>query len=141
MTADGDNLAPPGAPSAKRILVVEEGLLFAEVVCDLLLDQGMIPVGPAPRVDSALCLVAATPIDAAILDIQLGHEMSFDVARAPRGRGIPFLFLTGSMHRIVPADFRAVPLLQKPCEAVEIVAALHLLTSCAGETNAAATTT
>ena len=98
-----------------RILIVEDSALLAETLCDLLLTKGMEPVGPAATVDSALQLVARSAVDAAVLDVQLGSETSFPVARALQEKGVPFMFVAGSrFERIVPSDLEAAPLVEKP---------------------------
>ena len=68
-----------------RVLVVEDELLLAETLCDLMQDAGCEMVGPVSTVAAALRLIDQAPIDVAILDIRLLSEMSFPVAYALRG--------------------------------------------------------
>lgn len=49
-----------------RVPVVEDDLLQGKHVCDLLVEKGMEPIGPAPT-KAALKLLETTAVDAAIL--------------------------------------------------------------------------
>jgi DNA-binding NtrC family response regulator len=63
----------------------------------------------------ALKIVAAEELDGALLDIDLGGEMSFPVASQLASRGVPFGFVTGyADSRTIPEKFRRVPCLAKP---------------------------
>ena len=54
-----------------RVLVVEDDLLQGDDVCDLLLAEGMEPLGPAASVEAAREFLDTTAVDAAIVDIRL----------------------------------------------------------------------
>jgi DNA-binding response OmpR family regulator len=56
---------------AWRVLVLEDDFLQGEHVCDLLLGEGMEPLGPVATADAAVELLDTTTVDAAILDIRL----------------------------------------------------------------------
>ena len=64
-------------------------------------------------------------MDAAILDIRLLNGLCFELAHTLVERRIPFLFLTGSVGEVMPAEFRTVPLLLKPCEPAELLEVLR----------------
>jgi CheY-like chemotaxis protein len=102
---------------AARVLVVEDETGVAETLCDLLLEGGCEPVGPAASVAMALSLIESSRIDAAILDVRLMDEMSFAVAYALRARGIPLIFLTASERGQLPADLSDEVLIEKPFKA------------------------
>lgn len=107
--------------SGRRILVLEDNFLLAEVLSDLLEDNGCVLVGPAPRVQSALRLCDAS-LDGALLDINLGRETCFAVADRLVERGVPFIFLSGYTDAdAVPDRFRSVPRLTKPYDRQQIV--------------------
>jgi CheY-like chemotaxis protein len=106
-----------GTTTCARVLVVEDEALLAETLCDLLLNGGCQPVGPAANVAIALNLVETSRIDAAILDVRLMDEMSFAVAYALRARGIPLMFLTASQRGELPADLSDEVLIEKPFKA------------------------
>jgi CheY-like chemotaxis protein len=107
----------PGA----RVLVVEDEKALAETLCDLLLDAGCEPVGPAASVAVALRLIESSRIDAAILDVRLMDETSFSVAYALRARGIPLMFLTASERGQLPVDLSDEILIEKPFKAPMLI--------------------
>lgn len=96
------------------ILVVDDEWLIADALDSMLRDLGHQVLGPAPSVSRALKLIAAGPPDAALLDISLGGEKSFPIARELEARGIPFAFLTGYSRPDLPTEFSERPLLSKP---------------------------
>ena len=108
-----------------RVLVLEDDVLQGEHVCDLLLGEGMEPLGPVATAEAAVELLDTTTVDAAILDIRLQNGLCFKVARALRQKQIPFLFLTGSVQEVIPQEFEAVPLLLKPFDAQRLLELLR----------------
>jgi CheY-like chemotaxis protein len=106
---------------AARVLVVEDEKALADTLCDLLLEAGCEPVGPAASVASALSLVESSRIDAAILDVRLMDEMCFAVAYALRARGIPLMFLTASERGQLPVDLCDEILIEKPFKAPMLI--------------------
>ena len=50
----------------------------------------------------------------AILDIGLDDKKVYPVAEVLRGRGIPFVFVTGYEAWVIPNGFANVPVAQKP---------------------------
>lgn len=103
-----------GALAGKRILIVEDEMIVAMLIEDILTDQGATVVGPAARVARALDLLGQSEVDAALLDVNLAGEMTTPVAEELRRRGIPFAFATGYGVAGVPDGFAGQPLLQKP---------------------------
>jgi DNA-binding response OmpR family regulator len=97
-----------------RILVVEDHYLLAEVVCDFVRDCNMIPVGPALDLKGGLELARYVQVEGAILDINLFGEFCFPICLVLSQRNIPFLFLTAYDPFVIPAEFRAAPLIHKP---------------------------
>src|ERR1041384_7652891 len=78
-----------------RILVVEDEVLLAMNIEDMLLESGYEVAGIASRLTPALALAREGLFDAAMLDVNLAGEPSFPVADLLAERGIPFLFATG----------------------------------------------
>lgn len=103
-----------GTMTGKRILIVEDEMIVAMLIEDILSDAGATIVGPAARVARALDLLSEGTVDAALLDVNLAGEMTTPVAEELRRRGIPFAFATGYGAAGVPAGFSGQPLLQKP---------------------------
>lgn len=99
----------------RNILIVEDEPLIAMMLEDFLetLDRGV--AGTADSVATALKLVEAGGIDAAIMDINLrGGETSWPVADALAARGIPFVLATGGAGDMIAEAHRDRPILYKP---------------------------
>lgn len=103
-----------------RILIVEDEMLIAMLLEDIVSDLGHQAVGPAMRLESALLAVDRDEFDYAILDINLAGKQSFPVAERLRERGIPFVFASGYGQAGLIDTFREAPILQKPYDAEQI---------------------
>lgn len=112
------------ALAGRRILVVEDDVLIALDVEHVLLQEGCAVAGPAGSVERALQEIAAGGTDAALLDVNLGHEKVFPVADALAAAGIPFVLVTGHSQESLPQAHRGRPVLSKPYGRVELVEAL-----------------
>jgi len=100
--------------AGRRILVVEDEMLVAMMVEDLLADLGCHVVGPVATVAAALRLVAEERLDGAVLDVNLGSETAYSVADALKRGGVPFVFVTGYGARGLAAGHHGHPTIQKP---------------------------
>lgn len=109
-----------------RILIVEDEMLVAMNIEDMLLDLGHEVTGLAGRLEPALALAGEGEFDLAMLDVNLAGEPSFAVAAVLESRGIPFLFATGYGVRGVADEFRNRAVLQKPFDAGDLAAAIAL---------------
>ena len=108
-----------------RILVVEDNFLAAEVVRDALEQNGCTVIGPVGRVAEGLRLVEQEKLDGAVLDINLNGDRCFPIAEALRGRGVPFVFLTGyDSSTVIPAELRETRRLGKPVHEHHLIEAL-----------------
>lgn len=89
--------------------------MIARDVQESLEGVGATVVGPVPSIDEALHLVENEPIDAAVLDVNLGEEeRSFPIAEALKARNIPFLFATGYNSADIPAEWQKAMIVMKP---------------------------
>lgn len=112
------------------MLLVEDNLDLAESMAFALAAFGWQAVGPVCTSIEALRSVAGEPFEVAILDVDLGEEMSFPVAEALRSRGIPFVFLTGQLSaEEMPAGFQNELRLTKPVLPESLIEALETLTA------------
>lgn len=111
--------------AGKRVLVVEDEYILADDLSLALEDASAEVVGPAPRTARALALLGENDVDAAVLDINLGGEMSFTVADALATRGVPFLFTTGYDAAVLPDRFDHVVRCEKPVDMRQIMRALQ----------------
>ncbi len=110
--------------AARRILIVEDEMMIALYLEDLVTDQGHEPVGPAMRLEQALELARDEALDAALLDVNLGDSKSFPAAEILRDRGVPLLFLTGYGASGLPEEWASNPTLEKPFEPHHLAGAL-----------------
>lgn len=101
--------------SPERILVVEDEPLIAMMLEDFLDILGKSVAGSADSVASALGVIDAGGIDAAILDVHLrGGEKSWPVADRLAEAGIPFVLATGGSGDMIEPAHRDRPILSKP---------------------------
>ena len=87
-----------------RIMVVEDELLVAMLIEDILADQGCIVVGPFRTVVEAASALRTATFDAAVLDVNLRGEKIYPVAELLAARGTPFLLLSGYDQDAIPSD-------------------------------------
>jgi CheY-like chemotaxis protein len=98
-----------------QVFLVEDELMVAMIVEDMLAEFGCVLVGAAASVDEALAALKQTgDLDAAILDVNLGGEKVFPIADALVQRGVPFVFSTGYGPADLHQRYPGCRLLQKP---------------------------
>jgi len=100
--------------SGRRILVVEDEMLIALMIEDMLADLGCESITAAATVDQALALIEAQVFDAAMLDVNLKGDNSRPVADALATRGIPFFFSTGNGGHHTMNGYEDRAILRKP---------------------------
>lgn len=132
----------PSAPGNQRrwlILIVEDDWLIAIDLVGTLEEHGFEVLGPAPSVAVALQLIEEQSPDAAVLDVNLGHELVTPVARRLCGRGVPFVLASGCTPADLASDtlLKAATNLGKPTSPSGLVAALNELIGHAGGTTEA----
>lgn len=89
-------------PRQKRILVVEDEVLIAIDVAQMLKSAGYEVKGPCIRKSDAERLMLDQDFDGALLDFNLGNgETSLSIAEYLRLHRIPFAFLTGNSARSI----------------------------------------
>lgn len=109
------------------VLVVEDEYYQAKDCCEWLRSAGATVAGPVSSCADAKHILDRARVDAAVVDINLGQGPDFQVASQLTRKGVPFIFATGYDARVVPAGFRQAPLLQKPFEPQDLVAAVGSL--------------
>ena len=101
----------------KTALVLEDSLMIAMDMADMLEHLGMREVQKCSTVNSALEFLKSSSPDFAILDINLRDEPSFEVAEVLHQRSIPFCFATGyGSNHTAPQIFSHVKVLTKPVD-------------------------
>jgi len=109
----------------RRVLVVEDEMMIALLVEDMLTELGCAVVGPVNALDAALELARDdAEIDAALLDVNLAGRPVFPVADALRAKGVPTIFSTGYGDAALREADRGAPVLQKPYRASDLARAL-----------------
>lgn len=103
-----------------RILIVEDEILIAMLLEDIVTDLGHNSVGPMMRLQSALAAAETEDLDFAILDINLAGQQSFPVADCLIRRGIPFIFASGYGQAGLTNAYVHIPVLQKPYDSAQI---------------------
>ncbi len=107
-----------------RILIVEDDLLIALDLAETVREAGAEVVGPAASVDEALELLSSQQITVAILDINLGKELSLEVAQRLRRERIPFIYHSGQIARLNAPDWPEAPIISKPSIPATFIAAI-----------------
>lgn len=105
---------PGGGASGLRVLLVEDEILVALLLEDMLTELGHTFVGPVARLDKAVEMAQQEAVDVAILDVNLNGKQTYPVADALVARGIPFVFCTGYGKGSLSAPYGDHPSLQKP---------------------------
>jgi len=109
-----------------RVLVCEDNLLMAEVVCEFLRECGLEPIGPAGRLENGMQLARERALDGAILDISLRGQLCFPICSILSARRVPFVFLTGygDQGARIPVEYQGAPIISKPFHPEELKAVL-----------------
>ena len=100
--------------AATRVLIVEDEVLLALHLEDLLTALGHEVAGRASRIGQAMELARASEFDFAILDVNVAGTKSFPVADILCRRGIPFAFASGYGTEGLMDGYRDFPALRKP---------------------------
>jgi len=109
----------------RTILVLEDEIMVAMLLEDMLGDLGCRVLGPVAMVAPALELLAANTVDIALLDVNLSYgQNGYPVAEELTARGIPFAFVTGYGANTLSPQYRDRPTLQKPFHMAALTDAL-----------------
>ncbi len=115
----------------KRILLLEDEFLVAEMASDMLQELGAKVVGPALRLADGLAMARSEALDAALLDVNIAGERSEPVAAALAERCIPFVFATGYGRQGLATTGR--PVLDKPYTRPQLERSLTMLLNGGGK--------
>lgn len=109
---------------APKVLVLEDEGLIGMLLEEMLLDLGY-DATVKTSIDEALAVVESTPLAAAILDLNIGGELSYPVAEALAARDVAFFFVTGYRELQIEARYRERPICNKPFTIADIRGALE----------------
>ena len=102
--------------TGNRVLLVEDEILVAMMMRDILTELGFTVVGPYSRLTEAMVAAVHEEIDAGIIDVNLGGEFVYPVADVLAARKIPFVFVTGYGVESIDRRFGYVPIIKKPVQ-------------------------
>jgi CheY-like chemotaxis protein len=98
-----------------RILVVEDEIMIAMMLEEMLQDFGCSVVTLAPNIEKAVAAIRQHVFDGVLLDINIHGQKTIAVAEELVSRAIPFLLVTGySGGDSDPPVMKSAPRLQKP---------------------------
>ena len=112
-----------------RILVVEDDMMIAVIIEEVLLNLGCVVVGPVGKLDAALRLANDEALDAAILDVTIRGGDTFPVAERLQARGVPFALASGYGDWALPDAYRHQPRLTKPFTVQDLETRVRALAS------------
>jgi len=101
-----------------RVLIVEDEIIVALFLEDLLAEIGCEVAGVVSHLDDAMA--HAPDYDVAVLDVHINGRPVFDFADMLAARGTPFVFATGYGARGIPDRHSGRPVLQKPFQPDEL---------------------
>ena len=102
--------------TGNRVLLVEDEILVAMMMKDILTELGFSVIGPFSRLAEAMVAAVHDNIDAGIIDVNLGGEFVYPVADVLAAREIPFVFITGYGVESIDSRFGYVPIVKKPVQ-------------------------
>jgi PAS domain S-box-containing protein len=139
------NHEPPGVEivkefgiSGNRIMIVEDEALVAMALGELLGEMGFSVIGPFSRIAEATIALRNGPIDAAVLDVNLGGELVYPLADILTADRVPFIFVTGYSNEEIEHRYSNVPVLQKPIERDLLMSILRRRPAVLGQQESAA---
>ena len=121
-------MAVERSAEGRQVLVVEDEITIVLMIEDALLGIGAEIVGPASQLDAAMKLARESPIDLAVLDINIRGGNTYPIADILAERGIPFVFCSGYGDWAIEGRHRDRPHLTKPFRSDDLeVQVLELL--------------
>ena len=109
----------------KRVLIVEDEVMVAMMIGDMLIDLRCEVAATAARLDEAVRLAHTAAFDLAILDVNLAGQPTYTVAEALRARRIPFVFATGYGASHIDKAYDDAPILPKPFQQQDLARAIE----------------
>lgn len=107
----------PSPIAGRSVLVAEDEALLAAELEAVLESAGALVVGMASDVAQGLKILENEHPEAAVLDLNLGGEVSAPLAAALKERNVPFVILTGYGDSwMLFQDFLSAPVAEKPVD-------------------------
>ena len=112
------------------VLVVDDEALIALDLTATVEQTGRRVLGPAFSLDHARGLIAKQTPDLALLDINVGTEVVWPLARELKDRGCGVILISGDgRQRMEEVEFAGLPCLEKPTTPRDVIAALDRVVS------------
>jgi DNA-binding response OmpR family regulator len=108
----------------ERVFVVEDDELFADMVSDILNEDGYTVVGPFSNLRHSFEALAEGDVSIAVLDINLRDGTSFPLADHLASEDIPVIFLTSRDREEIPPRYRVHTILPKIGPAARLLSAM-----------------
>nr|WP_315835048.1 response regulator [Bradyrhizobium prioritasuperba] len=102
--------------TGSNVLLVEDEVIVAMTMNDILTDLGYSVQGPLGRLSDAFASALEHRPDVAILDVNLNGEMIYPLAEFLIEKNVPVLLVTGYGADGIDRRFAKLPLLQKPLD-------------------------
>jgi CheY-like chemotaxis protein len=118
-----------------RILIVEDEIIVALFMEDILAEFGYQVAGVVSHLDEAM--TRPRDYDLAVLDVHLNGRDVFDFADKLTAEDVPFIFATGYGERGIPERHRGCHVLQKPFAPEDLRRALEKIVASMRKTSAA----
>jgi DNA-binding response OmpR family regulator len=99
---------------AVRVLLAEDEAAVSALLIDQLKEMSCEIVGPARRVAHAASIIATSPVDAAIVDLNLHGESASELVRQLQALGVPVLVVSAYDAGYLRKQVLNVPFLEKP---------------------------
>lgn len=114
--------------AGKRVLLVEDEVMIALMLEDILADLGCEVIGPVSRIAAAKTMIETERVDCALLDINLHGQPVYPLVDLLAERAVPFGFVTGYGSGGVDKQFRRHLVLHKPFNSDELEGMLVKMT-------------
>jgi DNA-binding response OmpR family regulator len=106
----------------RTILLVEDNLLLAECMRDLLQEAGATVIEPREYDDFSIAFASSKiEFHGAVLDAVFNWQSTADLAHRLTEQGVPFVVLTGRDKSTLPNELQCAPYLAKPVDASVLV--------------------
>lgn len=117
-----------------KVLVVEDEIIIADNICDILVELGYEVTEPAINYTEAIAIIEDEKPDIAILDIQLsGRKSGIDVAKKIKEEyQFPYIFLTSNADKYTVEEAKEVTpqaFLVKPFSKDDLFSAIEIALS------------
>jgi response regulator RpfG family c-di-GMP phosphodiesterase len=100
--------------AGRRILVVEDEFLIAQMVGDMLADLDCTCIGPIMTLEAGIVAAASVQCDAAIINLVIQGQKAYAVVEELAARNIPFCFASGVSPDSVHEKWRQHRFIRKP---------------------------